>query len=134
MRPSRRSASYQFNVPTLEVRESEILRPQSSGGWQCHTAMAASHGLNVTQAQTAMATKNSSVAGGPYSESRKMRTIDCFELPVRGRTLRILPEVGQVHTGNIRRSLTHRIEMAKQRGDRKLLNALESESRAIALL
>jgi hypothetical protein len=93
--------------------------------------MSASPCLNLTQASpvigtSAINTKNPGVAGGLCSESRKVRMLD--------RTFHILQEVGQIHTVNIQRSLTHRIEIAKQRGDQNLLNALESESKAIALL
>jgi hypothetical protein len=141
MRSSHRSASYQFDVPTLEVSESEILHPQTVGGWQCHTVVSASPCLNLNPEGAAKnlgskdsGIKNLGVADSHAHQSQPLRSLDRFELPAQGHALNILQEVGRIHAVNIQRSLSHRVEMAKQQGDQRLLRALESESRAIAQL
>ncbi|KAM3095488.1 hypothetical protein ACKFKF_24900 [Phormidesmis sp. 146-12] len=124
MRPSHRSASYQFHAPTLEVRESELISPFVVGGWQCHTALGANLPTNFQPADSIKGLATNKSGRESCSESRKVRTVD--------RPLHILQEVGHIHNANIQRSLTHRIQMAKQRGDQQLLDALASEFRAIA--
>ncbi|NJR51211.1 MAG: hypothetical protein HC780_18170 [Leptolyngbyaceae cyanobacterium CSU_1_3] len=125
MRLSQRGVIYQSRFPTLEVTEAEILLRSQTKGWQCHTLENAYPGGLVDSEDGATQQSGKSVVQRD-DRSRQVRMSD--------RTCHILKEVGQIHNANIQRSLRHRIQTAKDRGDYQLLEVLKSELGELVLL
>lgn len=124
MRLSYHRVSDYPSLPTLEVTEHEILNGYRVGGWQCQTLL--DNFQLQPEANNEFLKKNFGKSAVEHSISRQVRAIE--------RTPSILREVGQIHNANIQRSLAHRIQVAKERNDEKLLQALELELRGTASL
>lgn len=63
--------------------------------------------------------------GKPVSPTRRITTI--IHVP------NLASDVRKLHRSNIRRNLTHRIQMAKQQGNFRLLRLLETELEELVL-
>jgi hypothetical protein len=117
MRLSHPSVTYQSHVPTLEVTEGEIWAGFQTKGWQCHTLENVYPGWSFNGKEQPAQKSGKSAQGDDCSRTIRMHD----------RTSHLLKEVGQIHNANIQRSLRHRIQKAKDRGDDQLLEALKSE-------
>lgn len=105
MRHSRFTQSYLSHTPSLEVTEAEMGR--SSKSWTCQTIAQ----MNIPQADLADLEVQSSV------KSRRLGIV------------RRSHSIAEVHRGTMHRTVTRRMQAARERGDQRLLRALETELR-----
>ncbi|MGG6266929.1 hypothetical protein ACQ4M3_31070 [Leptolyngbya sp. AN03gr2] len=109
MRHSRVVQSYNYAAPSLEVTEAELLNRRVPKGWTCQT---------VAQ------------LGIPHADSPKTVEEQAPEKPKRNCIVRRSSHsIADAHRLTIHRNVTRRMQAAKERGDEKLLRALEAELR-----
>jgi Domain of unknown function (DUF4278) len=137
MKLTYRGVDYDANLPTLEVTDSEILCKYRGRPYQYNYVR------HVPFPQTAAALTYRGVAyatnrfGQIESVSQPERTSVFAKVqtkmnklnPMNEKRRRLLQEAARVHQENVRRSLEHRIEVAKNQGNMLLLNQLEDEMR-----
>ncbi len=107
MRHSRFAQSYSYSPPSLEVTEAEMLERLSSKGRTSQTIAQ----MNIPRADL---------------------TATRSETPVKSRRssfIRRSHSVADAHRVTIHRNVTRRMQAAKERGDERLLRALEAELR-----
>jgi hypothetical protein len=132
MKLSYRGASYEYNLPVLEVTEGEILGKYRGVDWRCHTVQEMpvpqpSHAFKYrgvpygNQAGNAVPTTTAQVPTIQIASSIEIPDT----LPAK--------EIARVHHANLRRNLERRLQAAQQRGDLNLVRMLEAESRELAL-
>lgn len=116
MRHSRVVQSYNYvATPSLEVTEAELLNRRSPRGWTCQTVaqMGIPHAdlpKKVEEPVPAKPQRNCIVRRSHSAASLRTATADAHRL-------------------TIHRNVTRRMQAAKERGDEKLLRALEAELR-----
>jgi hypothetical protein len=142
-----RGASYEYNQASLEVNP---LRHYQDVHQRCTTLAEASYplayrGVQYTTAEVAQNLAAVSVSHTPQLLTyrgvhylKNANEIVGFTRPAKAslapKTLApALLEAASAHHENLRRSLQHRLEVAKRRGDETLVNQLEAESRQLAL-
>lgn len=115
MRHSRFAQSYQYSAPSIEVTEVEMHDRRVPKGWTCQTIAE----MNIPRAD--------------WSEALRTRsTVQPLQAPVKSRQLSLVRRshaVSDAHRVTIHRNVARRMEAAKERGDEKLLRALEAELR-----
>ncbi|MBD2081541.1 hypothetical protein [Leptolyngbya sp. FACHB-17] len=115
MRHSRFAQSYQYSAPSIEVTEAEMQDRRTPKGWTCQTIAE----MNIPHAD--------------WSEAPRTRsTVQPLQAPTKSRRLSLVrrsPSVSDAHRITIQRNVTRRMQAAKERGDQKLLCALEAELR-----
>lgn len=116
-----RGVSYQPTPPSLELTEREIQERHQPSGWACRTLAE----MGVACSMPAKTVVDSS-APKVVSEVAQARSVI--------RPFSASKEVEKIHRVNIQRSLTRRIQIARERGDKVLLQALESELSETAAL
>jgi len=108
MRHSRVIQSYNYAAPSLEVTEAELMKPRSPKGWTCQTV------AQMVIPQAALPQKvEEQVAAKPQRKCIVRRS----------------HSIADAHRLTIHRNVTRRMQAAKERGDEKLLRALEAELR-----
>lgn len=150
MKLTYRGASYEYNQPSLEVRESDILTQNRSAYQRCRTLQ--ENGLHMTYRGVKYTTDQMAAAFSPAPSHRaaqalSYRGVKYVRLP-DGSTQLVEPgrpvvvphvaslavkELSRVHQENLRRNLERRLQAAKARGDQGLVSILEAESRELAL-
>lgn len=151
MRLVYRGASYDYNSPSLEVRETDVLRRNQGAYQRCKTLQEASYpltyrGVRYTTAQVAEALSSTPALRGPqklvYRGQQYTKypngaiakvAADKAAVRVPNTTAELFKEVSRVHQDNLRRNLQHRLQIAKQQGNQALVNLLEAESKQLAL-
>ncbi len=149
MRLTYRGASYEYNTSPLEVRESDIFRAQRESQRRCRTLQENRYpliyrGSRYTTDQVGVALSTPAPCTSQtliYRGVKYVRNADgTTQLAAADRsemipqtTLGVLKEVSRVHEANIRRNLERRLQAAKARGDRNLIELLESEFQQLAL-
>ncbi|BAU12253.1 hypothetical protein LEP3755_27820 [Leptolyngbya sp. NIES-3755] len=108
MRHSRVVQSYDYAAPSLEVTEAELLKPCSLKGWTSYT---------VAQ------------MGIPHPDLLQKVEEQVPVQPQRSCIVRRSHSIADAHRLTIHRNVTRRMQAAKERGDEKLLRALEAELR-----
>jgi hypothetical protein len=119
MRHTRFSQRYQPASPTLEVTEKEMINRAEATAWRCHTlaeVQMVDGRVQPCQAVVDRAAQASRKA--PVQIPTSFMRCDSEEPTV---------DLQQIHHGNICRSLAHRIQMAQQQGNSRLLRALQAE-------
>jgi len=138
MRLCYRGINYEYVPPAVRVTEGEIGGEYRGASWRFHIVEEIPlpqpmlhliyRGVSYTTGDTPPALEKASGVsphivppthglGKILSASRKLR---------KG-----MDEVAQTHLSNIRRSLEHRLQVAKEKGDRELVRLLETESEQI---
>ncbi|MBE9013919.1 hypothetical protein IQ250_27395 [Pseudanabaenaceae cyanobacterium LEGE 13415] len=108
MRHSRFIQSYNDAAPSLEVTETELFTNRSPKGWTCQTV-----------AQMAI----------PHADLPQKVELEAPKKPLRNGIVRRSHSIADAHRLTIHRNVTRRMQAAKERGDEKLLRALEAELR-----
>lgn len=127
MKLSYRAAHYDYNPPTLEVSEGEILGKYRGAAWRCHTLQA------VPVPQSSMTLKYRGAFYAPnepadlYPAGVAQRVQRASKPSPVPNSLPVLKELAQVHRSNLQRNLERRLDAAKQRGDQTLVAILEKE-------
>lgn len=144
-----RGANYEYNLPSLEVNERDVLRRNQDAAQRCRTLQEANYPLfyrgdSYTTSQVAGSLST------PVPHSPRLityRGLDYVKNPdgtiefataarpslTSRKTIPVLREISKTHRENLRRNLEHRLEAARQRGDEGLINLLEAEYRELTL-
>jgi Domain of unknown function (DUF4278) len=140
MKLNYRGVDYDASLPTLEVTDSEIL---------CKYRGRPYHYTYVRHVPFPQQVADLTYRGVAYATNR-FGQIETVSQPARESIFatlqtkihqfnpmnehrrRLLQEAARVHQDNVRRSLEHRIEVAKNQGNMLLLNQLEDEMRHLA--
>jgi hypothetical protein len=144
-----RGASYEYNQPSLESGEADVLKRHQNLYQRCQTLQEAVYpliyrGVRYTTDQVADAVASPTL-GAPLVVS--YRGVKYVRMPNGRVTLKTvepanatsrvvnvdLREVARIHHENLRRNLERRLMSARERGDQSLVNLLEAESRQLAL-
>lgn len=126
MKLSYRGASYDYNQPTLEITEGEILGKYRGATWRCHTLQEVptpQPTANLTYRGTRYTTGSGSEAGISYQKQVK-KTEAAVKIPS---TLSAAKEIARIHQANLQRNLERRLQAARLRGDQTLVQLLEAE-------
>ncbi|MFE1744155.1 DUF4278 domain-containing protein [Coleofasciculus sp. H7-2] len=140
MKLSYRGVSYEKTSPTLEVTESEIV-----GKYRGQT-------YNIAYPRHIVvpdAIVNLNYRGVPYFIGKTGTTRDALQrqnflsegmaplsdrkLPTDTNRQKVLDNAAKSHLANIHRSLEHRLQVAKAKGDENLIRLLEAESKQLTL-
>lgn len=126
MRLSYRGVGYEDTPPTIELTEGEIQGKCHGASWKCYTVAE----IRIPQAPQRSGSQNSAYSQRDHSQIE--RTELSQTLPVYS-TFNVLQQLKRIHSANVYRSLEHRMQVAKDRGDYQLLRVLESELRETVL-
>jgi hypothetical protein len=130
MKLSYRGAHYEYNQPTLEVTEGEILGRYRGANWRCHTLQE----MPILQPGQPLKYRGTAYRSGEQpglcpvdvAQSAIVRCqIPCTTAPIR-------KEVSRVHRANLERNLEYRLQVAKQKGNQVLIDLLEAERSQLA--
>ncbi len=124
MRLSYRGVSYDYTPPTLEVTESEIQASYRGTSWKCYTLAEAP----IPRSPHTLKGQKGFYSQRDFSQIERSSQAQ----PIRS-TFNVLQQLKRIHKANIDRSLEHRMQVAKDRGDYQLLQILESELRETVL-
>lgn len=155
MKLSYRGATYDYNPPSLEVTEDEVLSQHRYASRNCHTLRENTipspdvpltyRGVSYTRGQLVAAEHSlghSNVTltyrGASYrthaANAVAQATVAKTERPVViPDCVPVLQEAGKIHQANLRRNLERRLRVAKAEGNFSLVSLLEAESRQLAL-
>jgi hypothetical protein len=129
-----RGVDYEYTQPTLEVTEGEILGRYRGAAWRCQTVQELPIPRSGSRLSYRGVSYSSDSTASPIEALHPMqvaqaiatrRTIPCTTGPLR-------QEVARLHQANVRRNLEHRLQVAKQHGDRQLIALLEAERGQLA--
>jgi hypothetical protein len=141
MKLTYRGVEYDYNPPTLEVTESDIL---------CRYRGRQHHYTYVSHVPFPQPVADLTYRGVAYRTNRLGQTEAQAQQPARASVFatlhqglealnpmaesrrRLLKEAAKVHQDNIKRSLEHRIEVARTQGNTNLLRQLEDEMQQMA--
>ena len=131
MKLSYRTAHYDYTPPTLEVTESEILGKYRGVTYRCNTLKE----MPVPQPDRELSYRGVAYHTNPSVEACR-RSVGRSSLEgaqaVRQLHTHASPKaVHEMHLNNLRRNLERRLRAAKERGDQRLVEMLESESRQL---
>lgn len=128
MKLSDRGVHYEYNHPTLEVTEGEILGQHRGTGWRCQTLQ------EVPVVASTVPLKYGGVAYTPSSPApvhptdvapaKAARSLQSVVIP---ETAPILAEITRIHRTNLERNLERRLRIAKAQGNQVLIRLLEAE-------
>ncbi|MBC7822307.1 MAG: DUF4278 domain-containing protein [Candidatus Parcubacteria bacterium] len=124
MRLSYRGVSYEYTPPTLEVTEGEIQGSYRGTSWRCYT---------IAETPIPRSPQPSETQKGFYSQQDFSHIERSSQTRPICSTFNVLQQLKRIHKANIDRSLDHRMQVAKDRGDYQLLQVLESELRETVL-
>lgn len=125
MRLSYRGVKYENTSPLLEVREGEIGGTYRGQTWRTHYVRHMPEPQPVHDLQyrgVAYRTGQPAIAMPTAVSSRST-----LQAKHKRKREHELDEVTKIHLTNIRRSLERRMQVAKERGDEKLVRMLEQE-------
>ncbi len=126
MRLSYRGVGYEDTPPTIELTEGEIQGKCHGVSWRCHTVAEA----RIPHAPQHLGSQNSAYSQRDHAQIERPEPSQT--LPVCS-TFNVLQQLKRIHSANVYRSLEHRMQVAKDRGDYPLLQVLESELRETVL-
>jgi hypothetical protein len=134
MKLSYRGATYEYNQPTLEVTEGEILGSYRETTWRCKTLQEVPAAQQTLTLQYLGATyivsprcHNRLLADNVVSDQRNAElAMGCPITPAP-------QEVAKIQQAHLKDSLRHRLRIAQEKGNEALISLLESERRQLAL-
>jgi hypothetical protein len=124
MKLSYRGVNYDEAPSTLEVTEGEIGGMYRGQKWRYHYPR---------HVATPLPIHNLKYRGVPYGSDQLIATTPAKTGIIRNEREQILDEWTNLHLQNIRRSLEHRLQVAKANGDQNLIRLLEAEFKQMAL-
>lgn len=141
MKLSYRGVSYDYDPPTLEVTEGEILGKYRGQIWRKHTGQNAPlqpivelKYRGVSYYTDRFGGVNTALKPQPKVATSEVvptaQPIQAVATPTAQR--RSKQEWLQTHRNNLRQNLEHRLQVAKERGDQALVSQLENELQYIA--
>lgn len=119
MKLSYRGVAYENESPAIDMVEGEIGGKYRGQAWRC------SYPRHIPVPQPALDLKYRGVAHSSYPKAQGSA------IPQMSKACKVSPELAETHLANIRRRLEHRLEVAKSRGDDKLIRMLEAESKQL---
>ncbi|NEQ19984.1 MAG: DUF4278 domain-containing protein [Microcoleus sp. SIO2G3] len=123
MKLSYRGVNYEA-PSTLEVTEGEIGGMYRGQNWRYQYPR---------HIPTPLPIPNLKYRGVPYGSGQPIATTSTRTGIIRNEREQVLDEWTNLHLQNIRRSLEHRLQVAKANGDQNLIQLLEAESKQMAL-
>ncbi|HEY9666539.1 MAG TPA: DUF4278 domain-containing protein [Coleofasciculaceae cyanobacterium] len=132
MKLSYRGVKYENASPVLEVREGEIGGTYRGQAWRHHYLRHMPEPLpthDLKYRGVAYCTGTPAIAM-PSTAAASRCTLPAVH---RREREKVLDEVTRTHLANIRRNLERRMEVAKAKGDEKLVRLLEQEEMAFPL-
>jgi len=134
MKLSYRGKAYEYNQPTLEVTEGEILGRYRGSFWRCHTLSElpvpqASHNLKYRGVDYA---SNPTIGISPRSYTYTV-TVRPNNVVKQSQAAPAANELAKIHRMNLQERLERRLKAARERGDVALINLLEAERNELAL-
>jgi len=132
MKLSYRGATYEGIQPTLEVTEGEILGKYRGASWRGHIYKempVPQSGLHLSYRGVAYTTGQVNA----QTEAQPVQPVTAkagrsHSMPVMFKASK---EIALVHRANLQRNLEHRLQIARERGDQRLVQLLEAESRQL---
>jgi len=124
MKLSYRGVNYDKAPSTLEVTEGEIGGMYRGQNWRYQYPR---------HIATPLPIHNLKYRGVPYGSGQPIATTSAKTDIIRNEREQVLDEWTNLHLENIRRSLEHRLQVAKANGDQNLIQLLEAESKQMAL-
>ncbi|HIK43303.1 MAG TPA: DUF4278 domain-containing protein [Leptolyngbyaceae cyanobacterium M65_K2018_010] len=129
-----RGIGYEYNPPSLEVKESEITgcyrgRPlRFSYASHVPVPQPVAH-LTYRGVGYTTSSEGQSQAPSPAPETRQpiFQAVRTVENPALKERRYLLQEAAEAHRKNIQRSLDHRLAVARAQGNEKLVQQLEEE-------
>jgi Domain of unknown function (DUF4278) len=119
MKLSYHGAAYEYSPPTIDMVEGEIGGKYRGQPWRC------SYPRHIPVPQPALDLKYRGVAYSTYPKAQ------ASAIAQTGNPSKVCPKLVDTHLANIRRSLEHRLQVAKTSGDDKLVRMLEAESKQL---
>ncbi|HAX78537.1 MAG TPA: hypothetical protein DCY88_22570 [Cyanobacteria bacterium UBA11372] len=119
MKMSYRGVAYEYEPPTIDMVEGEIGGKYRGQPWRC------SYPRHIPVPQPALDLKYRGVAYSTYGKAQP------GAIAQTGNPRKVCPELAETHLANIRRRLEHRLQVAKDSGDQKLIRMLEAESKQL---
>lgn len=136
MKLTYRGVSYDYEPPTIDMMEGELGGKYRGQPWRV------SYPRHIPVPQPASALKYRGVSyqtgevadAGTPAPATPAATVPVWAVSPRNASHAVVSEVSQIHRANICQNLERRIEAAKARGDRQLLQMLEQESQQLTCL
>jgi hypothetical protein len=119
MKLSYRGIAYEYEQRGIDTIEGEIGGKYRGQPWRC------SYPRHIPVPQPALDLKYRGVAYSTYPKA------PAGAIPQTGNPRQVSPELVETHLANIRRRLEHRLQVAKDSGDQKLIRMLEAESKQL---
>ena len=119
MKLSYRGAAYEYEPPTIDMVEGEVGGKYRGQPWRC------SYPRHIPVPQPALDLKYRGVAYSTYPKAQESAIAKISN------SRKVCPELAETHLANIRRRLEHRLQVAKDSGDQKLIRMLEAESKQL---
>ncbi|MBD2042718.1 DUF4278 domain-containing protein [Microcoleus sp. FACHB-672] len=133
MKLTYRGASYNYEPPTIDMMEGEV------GGKYRGQPWTVSYPRHIPVPQPALSLKYRGVAyqtgevadAGVIASAAPVEKTPVWAVSPRNASHSVVSQVSEIHRANICQNLERRIEAAKARGDRQLLQMLEQESQQL---
>jgi hypothetical protein len=155
MKLSYRGATYDYNPPSLEVTEREVLSQHRYTSRNCYTLRE----NTIPNPDVPLTYRGTTYTRGELAATERRLGHSNVTLTYRGASYRthaanaamplavtrtekpvvipdrvpVLQEVGRIHQANLRRNLERRLQVARSQGNFSLVSLLEAESRQLAL-
>lgn len=133
MKLSYRGVGYDYNPPTLEVTEGEILGKYRGANWRCRTMNelpTPQPASNLTYRGVSY-TKGSAPSSRPTAVSRVATArASRFTVPA---AMSAPKEIDRIHRANLERNLERRLQVARRQGNQQLISLLEAERDQLTL-
>lgn len=133
MKLTYRGASYDYEPPTIDMMEGELGGKYRGQPWRV------SYPRHIPVPQSAVELKYRAVSyntgdvenAGIPAPAAPATNVPIWAVSPRSASHTVVSEVSQIHRANICQNLERRIEAAKARGDKQLLQMLEQESQQL---
>ena len=128
MKLSYRGVAYDYNPPAIDMVEGEIGGKYRGQSWRME------YPRHIPVPQPAVDLKYRGVAYSTYTKASTQPAIPITssrKLAYITKSCSVSQDLTDTHLANIRRRLEHRLQVAKNRGDERLIRMLEAESRQL---
>jgi hypothetical protein len=137
MKLSYRGVTYEYNQPTLEVTEGEILGHYRGVHWRCRTvidvpASPASHVLKYRGVEY-LSNSDLDTDVYPVNAVQDWHPRVAFSQVAKLRAKTASRKLADTHRSNLQNRLEQRLKAARDRGDNTLLSLLEAERKELSL-
>ncbi len=135
MKLSYRGVKYEADRSNLEVTESEVGGLYRGQNWRYRYVRHIPEPVPPRDLNyRGVAYRTGEPVVGEHNVVAQLAANISRRIPTRNRQREILDELKNNHIKNIQRSLEHRLEVARAKGDENLIRLLEEESKEMAIL